>query len=214
MTACPEFRTGLVATASRAGCCTRPSTGTPRRFATGVCWSSALAHLGMEIAFDLVEAAPPRSGFRLVRRPTSSCARGRGASRRRNRAGDGAFSGPVCRRGRSPRTQAGYRRSDRIRVAGPDEGVFARLRRLGVAPAIVDKEVIEAIKERRFEACGKARVARRHRSTPGRRRTSCAGRSDRGDGLQAWLEPLVGHLGYSETTDFQARSGSGRPPRG
>jgi cation diffusion facilitator CzcD-associated flavoprotein CzcO len=33
----------------------------------------------------------------------------------------------------------------------PDEGVFARLHRLGVAPAIVDKEVIDAIKERRIE---------------------------------------------------------------
>ena len=33
----------------------------------------------------------------------------------------------------------------------PEEGVFSRLRRLGVAPAIVDKEVIEAIKDRRIE---------------------------------------------------------------
>ncbi len=33
----------------------------------------------------------------------------------------------------------------------PEEGVFARLRRLGVAPAILDEEVIDAIRERRFE---------------------------------------------------------------
>jgi hypothetical protein len=33
----------------------------------------------------------------------------------------------------------------------PEEGLFARLYRLGVAPAIVDKEVIEAIKEGRIE---------------------------------------------------------------
>ena len=33
----------------------------------------------------------------------------------------------------------------------PEEGVFARLMRLGVAPAIVDKVVIEAIKDRRIE---------------------------------------------------------------
>lgn len=33
----------------------------------------------------------------------------------------------------------------------PEEGVFSRLERLGVAPAIVDKEMIEAIKERRIE---------------------------------------------------------------
>ena len=33
----------------------------------------------------------------------------------------------------------------------PEEGIFTRLRRFGVAPAIVDKEVIEAIKARRIE---------------------------------------------------------------
>jgi cation diffusion facilitator CzcD-associated flavoprotein CzcO len=33
----------------------------------------------------------------------------------------------------------------------PQEGVFTRLRRLGVAPAIIDKHVIQAIKDRRIE---------------------------------------------------------------
>jgi putative flavoprotein involved in K+ transport len=33
----------------------------------------------------------------------------------------------------------------------PEEGVVSRLRRLGVAPSIVDKEVVEAIKARRIE---------------------------------------------------------------
>jgi NADPH-dependent 2,4-dienoyl-CoA reductase/sulfur reductase-like enzyme len=33
----------------------------------------------------------------------------------------------------------------------PEEGVFTRLRRLGVAPAIIDKHVIQAIKDRRIE---------------------------------------------------------------
>jgi hypothetical protein len=33
----------------------------------------------------------------------------------------------------------------------PEEGVFSRLRRLGVAPAIVDPEVIEAIRDHRIE---------------------------------------------------------------
>jgi putative flavoprotein involved in K+ transport len=36
----------------------------------------------------------------------------------------------------------------------PQEGPFARLRRVGVAPAVVDKEVIQAIKERRIEVVG------------------------------------------------------------
>jgi cation diffusion facilitator CzcD-associated flavoprotein CzcO len=33
----------------------------------------------------------------------------------------------------------------------PEEGTFSRLRRLGVAPAIIDKHVIDAIRERRIE---------------------------------------------------------------
>jgi hypothetical protein len=49
----------------------------------------------------------------------------------------------------------------------PEEGVFARIARHGGEPTIVDKEVIEAIKSRRF----------------------CA------TGYQRNLEPLVGHLG-------------------
>ena len=36
----------------------------------------------------------------------------------------------------------------------PEEGVFSRLRRLGAAPTIVDKETIEAIRERRIEVVG------------------------------------------------------------
>jgi 2-polyprenyl-6-methoxyphenol hydroxylase-like FAD-dependent oxidoreductase len=36
----------------------------------------------------------------------------------------------------------------------PDEGVFTRLRRTGQAPAIVDKEVIEAVKAGRIEVVG------------------------------------------------------------
>ena len=36
-------------------------------------------------------------------------------------------------------------------LPAPDEGAFARLRRLGVAPAIVDRDVIAAIKARRIE---------------------------------------------------------------
>jgi putative flavoprotein involved in K+ transport len=36
-------------------------------------------------------------------------------------------------------------------LAVPEEGTFSRLRRLGVAPAIIDKHVIEAIKQRRIE---------------------------------------------------------------
>jgi cation diffusion facilitator CzcD-associated flavoprotein CzcO len=77
----------------------------------------------------------------------------------------------------------------------PDEGVFARLRRLGVAPAIVDREVIDAIKARRFEvvagvesldACG-VNLAGGERVEP----DAVISATGYGRGL----EPLVGHLG-------------------
>lgn len=76
----------------------------------------------------------------------------------------------------------------------PEEGVFARMYRLGVAPAIVDKEVIEAIKDGQIEvvrgvedldATG-ALLADGGRVEPDA--IICATRYRRG------LEPLVGHL--------------------
>jgi cation diffusion facilitator CzcD-associated flavoprotein CzcO len=77
----------------------------------------------------------------------------------------------------------------------PDEGVFSRLKRLGVAPAIVDKEVIEAIKDGRIEIVA------------GIRSLDEAGVDLEDDtraepdvliaatGYRSALEPLVGHLG-------------------
>jgi cation diffusion facilitator CzcD-associated flavoprotein CzcO len=76
----------------------------------------------------------------------------------------------------------------------PEEGVFSRLRRTGLAPAIVDKEVIEAIKAGRIEivpgvdsldATG-VRLADGARVEP--EAVICA------TGYQPGLEPLVGHL--------------------
>jgi cation diffusion facilitator CzcD-associated flavoprotein CzcO len=76
----------------------------------------------------------------------------------------------------------------------PDEGVFARLHRLGVAPAIVDKEVIDAIKERRIEVVRGVesldptgvRLADGARIEPDA--LICA------TGYRRGLEPLIGHL--------------------
>lgn len=76
----------------------------------------------------------------------------------------------------------------------PDDGVFARIARNGGEPTIIDREVIEAIKARRFEVVGAVR--------------SLAGSAvllDRGmqvepdavicaTGYRRNLEPLVGHL--------------------
>jgi len=76
----------------------------------------------------------------------------------------------------------------------PEEGVFTRLYRLGVAPAIVDREVIEAIKDGRIEvvrgveSLSKTAV---HFADGGRLEPDvviCA------TGYRRGLEPLVGHL--------------------
>jgi cation diffusion facilitator CzcD-associated flavoprotein CzcO len=77
----------------------------------------------------------------------------------------------------------------------PREGVFSRARRLGVSPSIVDKEVIEAIRERRIEVVAGVEsldpkgvlLADGSRIEPDA--LICA------TGYRRALEPLVGHLG-------------------
>ena len=77
----------------------------------------------------------------------------------------------------------------------PEEGVFSRNHRLGVAPAIVDAEVIDAIKAGQVEvvrgmeafADGEAVLADGARIDPDV--VICA------TGFRRGLEPLVGHLG-------------------
>jgi deazaflavin-dependent oxidoreductase (nitroreductase family) len=77
----------------------------------------------------------------------------------------------------------------------PEEGVFARMHRLGVAPAIVDREVIEAIQARRIE------VVRAVVSLDSSGVTLADGARAEPDvvicatGYRRALEPLVGHLG-------------------
>jgi putative flavoprotein involved in K+ transport len=101
---------------------------------------------GMEIAYDLVQGGAGRVRL-AVRTPPNIIIRNP--------------IGPLLARGIM---KLGPRRADRVmsfvrrREIGdlteyglpePEEGIISRLLRLGVAPAIVDKEVIEAIKERR-----------------------------------------------------------------
>jgi hypothetical protein len=77
----------------------------------------------------------------------------------------------------------------------PEEGVFSRLYRLGVAPAIVDKEVIEAITDGRIEIVpGVESLDPTGATLSGGERVEpeaivCA------TGYRRGLEPLVGHLG-------------------
>jgi cation diffusion facilitator CzcD-associated flavoprotein CzcO len=77
----------------------------------------------------------------------------------------------------------------------PEEGVFTRLRRLGVAPAIIDKDVIEAIKGRRIEIVAGVEslddtgvaLADGTRIEPDAVIAAT--------GYRCGLEPVVGHLG-------------------
>jgi len=77
----------------------------------------------------------------------------------------------------------------------PEEGVFSRVRRLGVAPAVVDKEIIEAIKDGRIE------IVRGVESLAPTSVTMTDGAGMEPDviicatGYARGLEPLVGHLG-------------------
>jgi cation diffusion facilitator CzcD-associated flavoprotein CzcO len=77
----------------------------------------------------------------------------------------------------------------------PEEGVFSRLRRLHVAPMIVDAEVIQAIRERRIEIVGAVEgfdetgvlLAGGARLEPDAVIAAT--------GYRSGLEPVVGHLG-------------------
>ena len=76
----------------------------------------------------------------------------------------------------------------------PDEGVFARLERLGVAPAIVDAEVIDAVKEGRIEVVGGVESldeTAAHLADGGRIEPDALIAAT---GYRRGLEPLVGHL--------------------
>jgi putative flavoprotein involved in K+ transport len=76
----------------------------------------------------------------------------------------------------------------------PDEGVFSRLNRLGVAPAIVDKETIQAIKDRRIEVVAGVESFDR---TGVRLADGTSIEADAvvaATGYRCGLEPLVGHL--------------------
>ena len=77
----------------------------------------------------------------------------------------------------------------------PEEGTFTRLRRLGVAPAIVDKVVIEAIRERRIEIVASIESLDENGAdlVDGARIEPDAVIA--ATGYRPGLEPMVGHLG-------------------
>jgi cation diffusion facilitator CzcD-associated flavoprotein CzcO len=76
----------------------------------------------------------------------------------------------------------------------PDEGLFSRLNRLGVAPAIVDKETIQAIKDRRIEVVAGVESFDRTGVTLADGASIEADAVVAATGYRCGLESLVGHL--------------------
>jgi cation diffusion facilitator CzcD-associated flavoprotein CzcO len=94
----------------------------------------------------------------------------------------------------------------------PEEGMASRLARLGVAPAIIDKETIQAIKDRRFEVV--AAVERLESSGVGLADGSRVEPDAviAATGYRTALEPMVGHLGVlDERGNPRVRSGEAAP---
>ena len=77
----------------------------------------------------------------------------------------------------------------------PAEGVFSRLRRDGKAPAIVDKEVIQAIKERRIGIVAGVRSLTEREVMLADDTTLQPDAVIAATGFSRGLEQLVGHLG-------------------
>lgn len=151
---------------------------------------------GMEIAYDLVEGGAAKVRL-AVRTPPNIVLR----------TGPGGVPGDVIavKLYRAPIKFAdAFARLGRKKAVGdlseyglpiPEEGVFSRVRKLGVAPAIIDPEVVEAIRERRIEIV--AAVESFDRSgvhlADGSRLEPDAVIS--ATGYRRALEPMVGHLG-------------------
>jgi putative flavoprotein involved in K+ transport len=76
----------------------------------------------------------------------------------------------------------------------PEEGVFSRLKRLGVAPMIVDREVIESIKERRIEIVPAVVSLDESGVTLGDGSRIEPDAVIAATGYRCALEPMVGHL--------------------
>ena len=93
----------------------------------------------------------------------------------------------------------------------PEEGVFARLHRLGVVPSIVDREVIDAIK------AGEIEIVRGVESLDGTDVVLAEGARIEPEvvisatGYRRGLEPLVGHLGGLDAMGVPRHQGGQAP---
>ena len=146
---------------------------------------------GMEIAYDLVEGGarkvrlsvrtPPNILIRSPMGPAFALALMRVRPQRADRVVNFIRSKEV-----GDLTEYG--------LPVPEEGTFSRLRRLGVAPAIVDKVVIEAIRERRIEIVASIETLDETGAdlVDGTRIEPDAVIA--ATGYRSGLEPMVGHL--------------------
>jgi putative flavoprotein involved in K+ transport len=146
---------------------------------------------GMEIAYDLAEGGAARVRL-AVRTPPNILVR--------------APAGPAIAKVLAklpPERADALTRKVRLKELGdlteyglpiPEEGVFSRPRRLGVAPAIVDREWIDAIKDGRVEVVGGVEGLDETGVTlAGGARTE-PDAVVAATGYRRGLEPLVGHL--------------------
>jgi putative flavoprotein involved in K+ transport len=150
---------------------------------------------GMEIAYDLAEGGAERVWISVRTQPNIMLRQSGGLS------GDLPARALLRVPARIADRQAGLVRRltvgdlSRWGLVPPEEGVFSRNHREGKAPAIVDKEVIEAIKKGRIEVVAAvasldqtgARLTDGTRVEPG----AIIAATGYGSGLQA----IVGHLG-------------------
>ncbi|HEV2874277.1 MAG TPA: NAD(P)/FAD-dependent oxidoreductase [Thermoleophilaceae bacterium] len=147
---------------------------------------------GMEIAYDLAENGAGRVRL-AVRTPPNIIIR--------------SPAGPIfanAMRRLPPKRADAFMKFVREREIGdlteyglpvPEEGLFSRLRRLSVAPAIVDKEVIQAIRGRRIEIVAGVESLDETGLTLADRTRIEPDAVVAATGYRPGLEPLVGHLG-------------------
>lgn len=147
---------------------------------------------GMEIAYDLAEGGAGRVRL-AVRTPPNIIIR--------------SPAGPIFAntlRRLPPERADAFMRFVRAKEIGdlteyglpvPEEGLFSRLRRLGVAPAIVDKEVIQAIRDRRIEIVAGVETLDETGLTLADRTRIEPDAVIAATGYRTGLEPIAGHLG-------------------
>jgi cation diffusion facilitator CzcD-associated flavoprotein CzcO len=147
---------------------------------------------GMEIAYDLAEGGAGRVRL-AVRTPPNIIIR----------SPIGPLIANIVRRLPPERADALARRVRAKEIGDlteyglpvPEEGIFSRLRRLGVAPAIVDREVIQAIRDRRIEIVAGVESLDETGVTLSDSTRIEPDAVIAATGYRTGLDPLVGHLG-------------------